>query len=136
MSQPSNLTYQELRRATRLGALTAAQYTQLAASGVLAIATGMGLVQLGLAVGPALSAGVLVAGGPLVLALVTDGLEFSAIAVVMLLARRIRTPPHYGPGAGSAAHGYYVADAPSQTRRVRRARPRGATSDQRTEGAA
>ena len=136
MSQPTNPTYQELRRATRLGALTAAQYVQLATSGVLAVAAAMGLVQLGFAVGPALSAGVLVAGAPVVLALVTDGLEFSAISVVVLLARRTRTPRHYAPGAGSAAHGYHVADAPSQTRRVRRARRRGAASDQRTEGAA
>ena len=103
MSQPSNPTYQELRRATRLGALTATQYMQLATSGVLAVAAGMGLVQLGLAVGPALSAGVLVAGAPVVLALVTDGLEFSAISVVVLLARRTRTPRHYAPGAGAAA---------------------------------
>ena len=103
MSQPTNPTYQELRRATRLGALTAAQYMQLATSGVLAVAAAMGLVQLGLAVGPALSAGVLVAGAPVVLALVTDGLEFSAISVVVLLARRTRTPRHYAPGAGSAA---------------------------------
>ncbi len=136
MSHPTNPTYQELRRATRLGALTAAQYMQLATSAVLAVAAAMGLVQLGLAIGPALSAGVLVAGAPVVLALVTDGLEFSAIAVVVLLARRTRTPRHYMPGAGSAAHGYHVADAPSQTRRVRRARRRGTASDQPTEGAA
>ena len=54
MSQPTNPTYQELRRATRLGALTAAQYLQLATSGVLAVAAWMGLVQLGLASGPRL----------------------------------------------------------------------------------
>jgi hypothetical protein len=136
MSQLSNPTYQELRRATRLGALTASQYMQLAASGVLAIAAGLGLVQLGLAVGPALSAGVLVAGGPLVLALVTDGLEFSANSVVVLLARRTRTPRHYTPGAGSAVHGYHVADAASPRRGVRRARRRAAASDQPTGGAA
>ena len=76
------------------------------------------------------------AGAPVVLALVTDGLEFSAIAVVVLLARRTRAPRHYTPGAGATTHGYHVADTSPQTRRVRRARRRGTPSDQPTEGAA
>ena len=104
---------------------------------MLAVAAGMGLVQLGLAVGPALSAGVLVAGAPVVLALVSDGLEFSAIAVVVLLARRTRTPRHYAPGAGSAAHGYRVADAPvADAARASRAPARHSERSAAAEGAA